>query len=226
MAQAPALLNDDGTASIATAFMSSHHAFRRDLARFASALAKLSRDAGRARAIGEEWTQYRGALHGHHQVEDTGIFPGLRQQSASLAATLERLEADHRRIDPLLEEGDRAFADLPRAIEAATRVVGELRALLDEHLAVEEAEVVPFLRGTATFPPPATPAEAELYASGFAWSTHGIAEDVIAQLDKMLPEILRSKLPAARAAYAARCERAFGTLKPGAARTPIPDEGA
>jgi len=41
MSQAPNLLNDDGTASIATALMSSHHAFRRDLARFAHALVKV-----------------------------------------------------------------------------------------------------------------------------------------------------------------------------------------
>ena len=38
MSSAPRLLNDDGTASIATALMSSHHGFRRDLGRFARAL--------------------------------------------------------------------------------------------------------------------------------------------------------------------------------------------
>lgn len=226
MSHAPNLLNDDGTASIATAFMSSHHAFRRDLARFAAALGRLSADPSRASMLGDEWLQFRGALHGHHHIEDTAMFPGLRHHGEGISATLDRLQADHRRIDPLLEEGDRFFAELPAAVEAASRVVRQLRALLDEHLALEEAEVAPLLRGEAEFPPPATDAEAEMYASGFAWSTHGVAPEVVSQVDAMLPEIVRSKLPAARVAYAARCERAFGPLKPGAARTPIPDEGA
>jgi hypothetical protein len=39
----------------------------------------------------------------------------------------------------------------------------------------------------------------------------------------MLPETVRSKLPAACAAYEVRCERAFGKVKPSAARTPIPE---
>jgi hypothetical protein len=40
----------------------------------------------------------------------------------------------------------------------------------------------------------------------------------------MLPESLTSRLPDAKVAFAARCERAWGTAKAGAARTPIPDE--
>ena len=98
----PQLLNDDGSASMATALMMSHHAFRRDLARFAA------------------------ALHGHHQAEDTGIFPGLR----SAAPVVEALEADHRRIDPLLERADAAFGGLPAAREEALAVVGQLQDLL------------------------------------------------------------------------------------------------
>ena len=42
MSHVPQLLNDDGTASIATAIMMSHHGFRRDLARFARALAQIA----------------------------------------------------------------------------------------------------------------------------------------------------------------------------------------
>lgn len=58
-----------------------------------------------------------------------------------------------RGIDPLLADGDRAFAELPRTANA---VVGALRALLDEHLALEEAEIVPFLRVATALPPPPT----------------------------------------------------------------------
>jgi hypothetical protein len=71
-------LNDDGSASMATALMMSHHAFRRDVARFAKALEALSpSDAERIAALQEEWKNYQRALHGHHHVEDTGVFPGI-----------------------------------------------------------------------------------------------------------------------------------------------------
>jgi hypothetical protein len=42
---------------------------------------------------------------------------------------IERLTTDHRRIDPLLAQGDRAFSLLP-ATRAAAALVAELSALL------------------------------------------------------------------------------------------------
>jgi hypothetical protein len=65
-----------------------------------------------------------------------------------------------------------------------------------------------------------------MYAQGFSWAMHGVAPEVLSALDTMLPEILKTHLPAARAAFAARCERVWGTAKAGATRTPIPDDVA
>jgi hypothetical protein len=62
-----------------------------------------------------------------------------------------------------------------------------------------------------------------MYAQGFAWSSNGIAPDVVEQVYALLPEILTSRLPAARAAFDARCERVWGTARAGSSRTPIPD---
>jgi iron-sulfur cluster repair protein YtfE (RIC family) len=226
MTLAPNLLNDDGTASMATAIMMSHHGFRRDLARFATALERIARgDRSRAAAVAGEWTQFHATLHGHHQAEDNGVFPNLSKEHAAVRATIERLDADHRRIDPLLERGDRAFADLADPADALA-VVRELDTLLTAHLAAEEAELFPFLRGAKSFPPPATDAEALMYASGFAWAMHGIAPDVLEQVYVMLPERLRAALPGARAEFEARCERVWGSANAGAARTPIPDLAA
>ena len=223
MSRPPNLLNDDGHASMATAIMMSHHAFRRDLAWFAVALKKIAEgDTSRMDAVREEWQRYRGALHGHHQVEDSAIFPDLRSQRASLEPTLDRLSAHHRSIDPMLEDGDRAFGELPKS-DTATKIVAELRALLDEHLALEEAEVIPFLRGAREFPAPPDEAAAAMYADGFAWASHGIAPDVLERVSEMLPEILSSRLPDARAKFEERCERVWGSAKAGAARTSIPE---
>jgi hypothetical protein len=217
----PNLLNDDGTASIATALMMSHHAFRRDLRRFARALADL--DIARADAIRDEWQSFRSHLHGHHEAEDHGVFPGIAAQSTSVSTTIEQLSADHHRIDPLLERGDRAFSELNTDVDGAVTIVRELETLLGPHLATEEAELIPFLRAAKSFPPPSTEAEADLYAEGFAWAMQGVASDVLDQVYAMLPDVLRAKLPAARAAFHARCDRAWGAVALGAARTPIPD---
>ena len=218
------LLNDDGSASMATALLMSHHAFRRDIARFGAALrGRATVEAAQAAALAEEWTQYRNALHGHHQVEDTAMFPGMRAAHPELGSIFDQLTADHHQIDPLLEFGDRAFASLATAPGAAAGVVAELSALLDRHLKLEEANVVQFIRDAKAFPPPPTEAELELYAAGFAWSSDGIAPVVLAQLDAMLPPGLAQRLPAARATFATRRARVWGNLPVGAAVTSIPD---
>jgi hypothetical protein len=221
--QAPQLLNDDGSASMATALMMSHHGFRRDIALLTSALRQVAAgDRARVPALQQEWRWFHSALHGHHHSEDSGLFPHLGSQHPELAPTIEALGADHRRIDPLLAEGDRAFADLSSP-EAALKVVTELSALLAPHLATEEAEVIPRMRAMKAFPPPATDADAELYAAGFAWACHGIAPEVIDRLFEMLPPALTSRLPAARATFGARWEASWGPGAPGgASRTPIP----
>jgi hemerythrin-like domain-containing protein len=224
MANPPKLLNDDGTASMATAFLSSHHGFRRDLRQFAGALGRaLGGETKRLAALGEEWKRYRETLHGHHTMEDTVLFPNIKQQHPELAEVIDGLVAEHRKIDPLLEEGDRAFAELATELRPAVRVVGSLGGLLNSHLETEETHIVPFLRDAKGFPPPANEAEMELYAQGFAWSSHGIADDVLEKLYELLSPELRAKMPAARAAFAKRCEAVWGTSAAGSARTPIPD---
>lgn len=226
MSKAPNLLNDDGTASMATAIMMSHHGFRRDLGRFRRAIERIAAgDSSRAEAVREEWKSFHATLHGHHESEDNGLFPSLSKEHESLRATIEKLGADHRRIDPLLERGDRAFAELPKTDEA-TAVVRELTELLSAHLALEEAELVSFLRGAKEFPPPPNDQVLDMYAQGFSWAMDGIAPEVLTALDAMLPDGLRSRLPAARAAFEARCERVWGKLPAAAARTPIPDDVA
>jgi hemerythrin-like domain-containing protein len=221
---APLLFDEAGDASIATTLMMSHHGFRRDLARFTAALVTLAReDRDGLGALGDEWRSFRNTLHGHHHAEDTGIFPNLAGQHEALRGTLERLTADHRRIDPLLDRGDNAFAALPETIDAALAVIRELSRLLDEHLATEEAEVIPHMRGWKTFPPPSSAEEAEMYAQGFAWASHGIAPEVLERVNRLLPAVLTSRLPAARAAFEQRWRRVWGPIEVGAATTPIPE---
>ena len=223
MPTTPTLLNDDGTASIATAFMLSHHGFRRDLRRFLATLDQPTVPAALSDALREEWQSLRATLHHHHEAEDHGVFPNLRAQGGGLAIVIDGLAADHRRIDPLLERGDLAFSDLLTSQAEALAIIRELTTLLEPHLATEEAELIPFLRAAKTFPPQSSDAEAEFFAQGFAWAMHGVASDVLDQMYAMLPAALLAKLPAARSAFESRYERVWGKRPAGATRTPIPD---
>jgi hemerythrin-like domain-containing protein len=220
----PNLLNDDGTASMATAFLSSHHGLRRDIRLFAGAMGRLSAgDTSRVGALREEWQRYRNTLHGHHQMEDTALFPSIKEQHPELASVIDGLLADHRKIDPMLEEGDKAFAGLPDERRPAIRVVGSLGGLLHSHLETEETHIVPFLREARVFPPPGNEAELEMYAQGFAWSSWGVAPEVLDKLYELLSPEVVAKLPAARETFAQRCKDVWGTSAAGASKTPIPD---
>src|SRR3989344_7467031 len=147
MITSPNLLNDDGSASMATMLMLSHHAFRRDIMRFLQAVEHMSAgDHSRDQDVRGEWeTSYRMALHEHHTVEDSNIFPDIRSKHPELASALDKLAAQHHSIDPILARGDEAFADLAHP-ENAKAVLEELKRLLDEHLSFEEAEITPSLR--------------------------------------------------------------------------------
>lgn len=222
MPSPPHLLNTDGTASMATAFLMSHHAFRRDIRCFSRALDRLApSDGARLEALRQEWHSFRGALHGHHEMEETRVFPHLRGEHAELATALDRLSAEHHQIDPLLLRGDQAFGE-PFDAEAARAVVADITALLDGHLAYEEAEVVPHLRASKQFPPPASDEEAAMYAQGFAWSSHGVASEVLERLNDMLPERLKQRLPAARAEFGARWQRTWLDEPVGSSVTSVP----
>ncbi|MBP9686850.1 MAG: hemerythrin domain-containing protein [Candidatus Doudnabacteria bacterium] len=219
------LLNEDGSASMATMLLLSHHAFRRDMARFLTAIEHMiAGDHSRDEAVQAEWkTSFCTALHGHHAAEDTHIFPDIRKNHPELSAALDTLTEQHHHIDPVLEQGNAAFADLAHP-EKAQAVMQELKILLDEHLAFEEAEITPTLRSGKDFPQPADEAAAAMYAQGFAWSMHGIAPSVVEHVTKLLPDILTSKLPAARDEFEKKCARVWGTYAVGEATTSVPDE--
>jgi hypothetical protein len=208
---------------MATMFLMSHHGLRRDVALLARSLRE---PAGRAAALAEEWTNFRGTLHGHHQVEDATMFPGMRVQQPQLKVVFDILSADHRRIDPLLQQGDAAFARFGAGApgDPAAAVVAQLHEILYPHLLLEERQIVPLLRPIGRFEAPVPDeATAEVMAGGFAWSAHGVAPDVLERVFALLPAGVVDRLPAARTAYEARFSRAFGPVRVGASRTAVPD---
>ena len=71
-------------------------------------------------------------LHHHHRAEDEVLFPALRSRNPGVTTTTAELEAQH-------EELDVALAALPGAPET----IGATRRLLEAHLSLEEAQVLP-----------------------------------------------------------------------------------
>jgi hypothetical protein len=126
-----------------TVMIAAHDAFRRDLVSLARA------DPARRERVGRGWEVFKRQLHFHHTGEDRHIWPRLGERMAhsdSAMSTLQAMEEEHSRVDPLLEAVDAAFAD-PAGDELAG-AVDELVTTLHGHLAHEERDALPLI-GTA-----------------------------------------------------------------------------
>jgi len=204
---------------MATALLTSHHAFRRDLACFAEA---LRGDLSQSAELAKEWKHFRDTLHHHHLQEDTGIFPDLRAKHVELAAVLDRLDRQHKEIDPMLDRGDRLFADLHSNATQARELIAVLTAQLVEHLDDEEPAIIPHLRAAKEFPLAPTDDVIATYADGFAWSCSGISPAVLERLLAMLPAQLSARIPAALAVFEERARRLWGHAHPMRSTTSVP----
>ena len=138
-----------------------HHAFRRDLANFASAIQNTPlTDADVWGALAARWTRFADTLHHHHEAEDTSIWPVLLGHAdaagnAEDRATLEAMEAEHAVIDPSLaacHAGFEAMTDHPCADhrDALDGHLARLRESLGEHLRHEETDALPMIQRTMT----------------------------------------------------------------------------
>jgi hemerythrin-like domain-containing protein len=133
-----------------------HAAFRRDLARFDTALASFP-DGSQERAdqLVAAWDNYQHQLHHHHQDEETIFWPAFRELGADESLTSD-LGGEHAQMLMALDHADvvvRRLAEDPSAARAANAraAVGELGEVLRAHLAHEEAELEPWVgsvRGT------------------------------------------------------------------------------
>jgi hypothetical protein len=130
-----------------TVMIAAHDAFRRDLVSLArcAAAADLA-DPARRERVGRGWEVFKRQLHFHHTGEDRHIWPRLAVRLAdsdSARSTLQAMEQEHARVDPLLEAVDAAFAD--PAGERLAGAVDELVATLHSHLAHEERDALPLI---------------------------------------------------------------------------------
>ena len=97
---------------------------------------------------------YCQTLASHHGNEDALLFPAVRRMAPQLAATLDRLEADHLVVASLLAEIGELSLDLAdRATRLAlVRALEDLSANLLRHLDLEERAVEPILESWSAWP--------------------------------------------------------------------------
>jgi hypothetical protein len=115
-------------------------------------------DAGRARGVINELTMrqnewalgaycqsYCRLVATHHTIEDSSVFPHLRQRQPALGPVLDRLEQEHHVIHGALEDVDRALVAVvsaPDGLPVLRGAVDRLAQTLTEHLSYEESQLV------------------------------------------------------------------------------------
>jgi hypothetical protein len=121
-----------------------HDALRRDL----GALAKSAAPSLRT-AVG--WELFKKALLTHHLAEDEVLWPAMRAALAGKddLALLDVMEAEHARIDPLLDGIDDALRDESRHDRLAD-LTDALVVELTAHLAHEEKEALALIDATVS----------------------------------------------------------------------------
>jgi iron-sulfur cluster repair protein YtfE (RIC family) len=187
-----------------------HDALRRDLGALARSAARrtplLRTAAG--------WELFKKALLTHHLAEDEALWPAMRVTLAGKPddlALLDAMEAEHARIDPLLDAIDAALADESR-LDRLGDLTDALAIELTAHLAHEEKDALALIDATVT--------EQDMAAFGAAhttrygpdvsrilpWLLDGAADDTAELIVGSLPEPVRNTyrdawLPAHRAAH-------------------------
>lgn len=126
-----------------------HTALRRDLAPMAERIRVPHTDEGAPVAdVLAQWRLLARILMAHHEYEDARLWPVLRVARPELRLLLNRLEADHHRIDHDLTVVTAMIGSLARAPERAPMVAAAVEAVvetIDAHLRVEEAQILPEL---------------------------------------------------------------------------------
>ena len=108
---------------------------RQEYGRLAEA-AHHPRDIGHEALIEEHIEVTLSVLHHHHAEEDNWLWPTMRQRAPAARPTLERLEAQHAQIDPLIATA----ADTSRPWRLRATALAELHAAINTHLDEETAD--------------------------------------------------------------------------------------
>lgn len=146
-----------------TIYRAVHHGLRQGADDLVVALAGLDvGDRRRTRALARWWRGYAGEVLLHHGAEDTVFFPALVDRVPAVVAVLDRTAADHEHLDELLDgltasmgslssssaAGEPTGAEVAR--QGALALAVELARHMDEHLDLEDVELLPLFESHLT----------------------------------------------------------------------------
>lgn len=204
-----------------------HRAFRREF-RLAPAAVRRTDTAQHARRVARHVASLVSALHHHHEAEDELLWPLLHARVPSeLDALVDTMETQHEEVARLLHAVEQqlpAWSADPAdaATEHLAGTLEELSRVLDEHLDLEEARLLPL---AAAHLSPAEWAQLEERGMGslpkaqapvlVGMLLHEGDPEVLAGMIGRMPLLPRLLLPrVAPRAYARRARAIHGTATP------------
>jgi hypothetical protein len=146
--EGPTIHDHDRAVAFSLQLAQAHHQLRRQLTLLKADLGKARPDAGR---LATHCLAFCSALESHHRGEDTGMFVELLRQRPDLADTVAKLVEDHHLIASILsrvaELADRAAGSSGPALEAVSRELDGLAAIMESHFNYEERAISVALDG-------------------------------------------------------------------------------
>lgn len=132
-----------------------HRVLRREFGLLPRLFRSAAGDRARSKVIGAHAREMVDFLHTHHTGEDELLFPLLRERAALDPELMDRMDAQHMRVDDAVRALE---ADLPAWTASADAAAGERMAARVEatmptliaHLAEEEEELLPVVSVTLT----------------------------------------------------------------------------
>ena len=102
-------------------------------------------DRQQVKAFGRYWHGYAGELTHHHTAEDVIMFPELASRVPGGSVALTAIDGDHHHLDVVMLHIGREIARVGRGRSTSRLIplLDELSAHVDEHLDVEDAELLP-----------------------------------------------------------------------------------
>lgn len=136
-----------------TMMLAMHAALRRELIRIRRVVERPGDNPQNILRAAAGWQMFKSYLHVHHGAEDDVLWPAMRRSldgNDNGLALLDAMEAEHVKIDPLLEAIDAAIGDVEGGVGDVAELVNRLSSSLLSHLDHEEYEGLPLIDATVT----------------------------------------------------------------------------
>lgn len=101
----------------------------------------------RLAAFRRYWAGYAGEVVAHHTTEDDVVFPALVERVPEMARLMARTDGDHHHLDELMAAVTAALGEVAdgASAERVSALLGEVADHMEEHLGLEDEEILPVI---------------------------------------------------------------------------------